>query len=147
MSRLVPIFGRSFFFCRDRDRLFSFDFMGLSFVVSLLISSAFPCLPVMDRGRAECGCRFAVVVGRPRWFGTGRRLTVGNFFLLEAPRGPLDCKFFCGCELSNESCSLLIPFIAFFFDEILQLLETCTAFGIKFHGCIFCGFSHYYFCR
>ena len=80
-----------FFFCRDRDRLFSFDFTGLSFVVSLLISSAFPCLPVMDRGRAECGCRFAVVVGQPRWFGTGRRLTAWNLFLLEAPRGPLVC--------------------------------------------------------
>ena len=95
-----------FFFCRDRDRLFPLGFMGLSFVVSLLISSAFPCRPARDRGRAVCGSRF-VVVGRPRWFGTGRRLTVGNFFLFEAPRWPLVCKFFCDCLLSNESCNLL----------------------------------------
>ena len=148
-----------FLFCRDRDRLFTLDFMGLSFVVSLLISSAFPCRPARDRGRAVCGCRFVVVV-RPPWFetpcfGTGRRLTLGNFFLVEAPHWPLVCKFFAVVmyRMSPVICCIFVPksgisypVYHILFDEILQLLETCTAFGIKFHGYIFCGFSHYYFC-
>ena len=94
----------------DRDRLFPFDFIGLSFVVSLFMSSAFPCRPARDRGRAVRGCRF-VVVGWPRWIGAGRRLTVGDFFLFEAPRWPLVCNFFAvvSYRLSPVICCIFVP--------------------------------------
>ena len=103
---MVRSVAEGLFFCCGRERLFHFDFTGFSFVISLLVSSAFPCRPHRDQGRSVCGHRL-VVVDRPRWFGTIRRLAGGDFFLFEAPRWPLVCKFFCDCEFLNESCSLL----------------------------------------
>ena len=96
-----------FFFGCDRERLFLFDFIGFAFVASLLVSSAFSFRPVAEFWRAPFCCRF-VVAGRPRWVCRGRRLVFGNFFLLvEAPRWPLDCKFFWFVVFSTRSCKLL----------------------------------------
>ena len=92
-----------FFFCCDLDRLFLFCLSELSFVVSLLIPSTFPFRPVFDRGRRR-------EVERPRWVGAFCLFCCCDFFLFEAPFGPLVGMFFCGCVCSICSWNLLYLF-------------------------------------
>ena len=89
-----------FFFCCDRERLFLFCFSKLSLVALLLVPSAIPFCPAGGQGRRR-------EAERPHWLVTLRRFVGCDFFLFEAPHGPVIGMFFCCCECSSDSCNLL----------------------------------------
>ena len=76
-----------FFFCCDHERLFLLCFSKLSLVASLLVPSAFPFCPAGSRGRRR-------KVEQPHLLVTFRWFVGCDFFLFEAPCGPLICMFF-----------------------------------------------------